>query len=120
MPEIDVKLVIADTAGQERFREILPVYYKGARAAIVVFDITKDGTFDKLSFWVEEIEKNAKDIPFFIVANKIDLEDMRMVSNQQAMQFANEHNLELIEASAKKNINVDEIFIKIVRHGDNH
>lgn len=48
-----------DTAGQERYRSLAPLYYRGAAAAAVVYDITSSETFVKAKYWVSELQKNA-------------------------------------------------------------
>lgn len=70
-----VKLQIWDTAGEEKFRSITPMYYKNASAIIIVYDITTLQTFQSLSKWVEEIDKNLnrEDITIAVVAHKIDM-----------------------------------------------
>eukprot|EP00042_Codosiga_hollandica_P027307 m.134715 g.134715 ORF g.134715 m.134715 type:complete len:168 (+) comp52446_c0_seq4:1185-1688(+) len=70
----EVKLEIWDTAGQERFSALTPMYYRGAQAAVVVYDITKRDSFDRVKTWVKELETNAGgDIVIAIVGNKADL-----------------------------------------------
>ncbi|KAK9762037.1 hypothetical protein K7432_012601 [Basidiobolus ranarum] len=53
-----VRLQIWDTAGQERFRSMAPMYYRGANAAIIVYDITSRKSFDEIETWVQELRKN--------------------------------------------------------------
>ena len=53
----DYKFEIWDTAGQERYRSLAPMYYRGAAAAIVVYDITKKDTFDGAKSWVKELQR---------------------------------------------------------------
>ena len=47
---------IWDTAGQERYHSLAPMYYRGAQAAIVVYDITNAYTFERAKFWVKELQ----------------------------------------------------------------
>lgn len=69
-----VKLSIWDTAGQDRFRGLASSYYKQAKCVIVVFDVTKKATFEKLEFWKEEINNFASEkIIKILVGNKVDL-----------------------------------------------
>ena len=53
----DFKFEIWDTAGQERYRSLAPMYYRGASAAIVVYDITKKDSFDGAKSWVKELQR---------------------------------------------------------------
>lgn len=48
-----------DTAGQERYASLAPLYYRGASAAAVVYDITSGESFQKAKHWVSELQKNA-------------------------------------------------------------
>ena len=67
-------LQIWDTAGQERFRAMAPLYYRNAKAAVVVFDITDDRTFRKAKGWVDELKKHVpSDVVLIVCANKVDM-----------------------------------------------
>ena len=60
---IEVSLEIWDTAGQERYRTLVRNYYKGSKAAILVYDISQKITFDELkNYWYKEIKENCPDI----------------------------------------------------------
>ena len=48
-----------DTAGQERYESLAPLYYRGANAAIVVFDLTSAPSFTRAAHWVGELRRNA-------------------------------------------------------------
>ena len=73
-----VKLQIWDTAGQERFKNITASYYRGGNGVLVVYDITERESFDNLTSWLIEIEKNAnKNVYKLLIGNKCDLEDKR-------------------------------------------
>ncbi|KAF2302864.1 hypothetical protein GH714_009806 [Hevea brasiliensis] len=51
-----VKFEIWDTAGQERYHSLAPMYYRGAAAAIIVYDITNQASFDRAKKWVQELQ----------------------------------------------------------------
>ena len=105
------KLQIWDTAGQERFRAISRSIYHGARGVMVVYDITRQPTFDHVPSWLEEIRAIlAADTPIFLLGNKSDLEDDREVKTEAADVFAKEHGLIFFETSAKNNTNVAKAF----------
>lgn len=74
---IDNKIIknqIWDTAGQERFRAITNAYYRGAQGAIVVYDLTKQRTFENILKWLAELRENAEaDITILLLGNKSDL-----------------------------------------------
>eukprot|EP01033_Poteriospumella_lacustris_P001613 gene1613-1175_t len=109
-----IKFQIWDTAGQEKYHSLAPMYYRGAAAAILVYDITRSSTFKTLQNWVEELKsKGPKDIAIAIAGNKADLEDSREVDRSVAQGYANEINAIYLETSAKEDTNVQDIFVKL-------
>lgn len=83
-----VKFEIWDTAGQERYHSLAPMYYRGAAAAIIVYDITSSDSFAKAKKWVQELQKQGN--PNMIMAlagNKADLEDRRNVPAEVSCTF---------------------------------
>ena len=108
-----MKFEIWDTAGQERYASLAPLYYRGAGAAVVVYDITSPASFEKARFWVKELQKHASpNINIVLVGNKKDLGDTRRaVSREDARAFANENGMAMeCEASALSGEGVVEIF----------
>ncbi|KAJ8374950.1 hypothetical protein SKAU_G00055300 [Synaphobranchus kaupii] len=105
-----------DTAGQERFNSITSAYYRGAKGIVLVYDITKQETFDDLPKWMKMIDKYAsEDAELLVVGNKLDCETDRIITRQQGERFASRiSGMRFCEASAKDNFNVDEIFLKLV------
>ena len=115
--EIDdhlIKMQIWDTAGHEKFRTITTSYYKSAQAIIIVYDITDQATFEHVKNWMVEIDKFAKQgVLKVIVGNKKDLEDKRQVPEELGKNFAEKNGVKFMEVSAKKNINIEELFLDI-------
>ncbi|KAL1475881.1 hypothetical protein MTO96_019104 [Rhipicephalus appendiculatus] len=75
------KFNIWDTAGQERYRALAPMYYRGAGAAVIVYDITSMESFNAVQSWVRELQLHGDpNIALGIAGNKCDLEDHREVS----------------------------------------
>lgn len=106
-----LKLQIWDSAGQESFRSITRSYYRGAAVALLVFDVTRRETFNKLHSWLREVNQHSSDkIHITLVGNKADLEHRRHVSRQEAVDFARKHGIRYYETSAKTGKNVREIF----------
>jgi len=111
-----VKFEIWDTAGQERYHSLAPMYYRGAAAAIVVYDITSTSSFNRAKTWVKELQRQgSQDVVIALAGNKLDREQERTVSADEARQYADENGLSFIETSAKTNINVRELFLAIAR-----
>lgn len=80
-----VRLQLWDTAGQERFRSMAPMYYRGAHAALLLYDITNLSSFEDVKGWLEELKKNAAtDLIIYIVGSKADLGQYRQVTDDRA------------------------------------
>ena len=109
--DTNVKFEIWDTAGQERYNSLAPMYYRGASAALVIFDITNISTYHRAIRWVDELKKNNISI-IVLIANKCDILDHNFDSNE-AISYANENNLIYYETSAKQNINIEKVFFHI-------
>ena len=106
-----VKLQIWDTAGQERFKTILASYFRGANGILLIYDITDRESFESLTHWLNEIEKNAnKNIKILLIGNNCDLEEQRQVSYQEGKDFALKNNMNFLEVSVKDDINIKEAF----------
>lgn len=110
-----VTLSIWDIAGQQRFDVFRTMFFRGAKAALLVFDLTRPATLTKLHDWHVDLIKNAgKDVVPILVGNKNDLEDLRSVPRKDAIAYAKKIKaLAYIETSAKTGDNVDESFTKI-------
>ena len=84
-----IKAQIWDTAGQDRYRSVASAYYKGAVGALLVYDITKTESYENISKWMEEIEKNGSEsIVLMLIGNKSDLAKSREISQEDAAHYA--------------------------------
>eukprot|EP00980_Cylindrotheca_fusiformis_P009363 scaffold2047_cov129-Cylindrotheca_fusiformis.AAC.42 len=107
-----VKLQIWDTAGQERFRTITSAYYRGADGIIMVFDVTSAESFDHVNDWLKEVNRYAAEGTVkLLVGNKSDRTADKVVTEEQAKEFADELGIPFIETSAKSSKNVEEAFL---------
>ncbi|TRY83055.1 hypothetical protein DNTS_004466 [Danionella cerebrum] len=110
-----VKLQIWDTAGQERYRTITTAYYRGAMGFLLMYDITNQDSFYAVQDWATQIKTYSWDnAQVILVGNKCDLEDDRLVAREDGQRLANELGFQFFEASAKDNINVKQVFERLV------
>ena len=110
-----IKLQIWDTAGQERYKSITSAYYKGAKGAFVVYDITKMKTFKNLDKWITELKANGnEDIYIILIGNKLDLEKNREVLTNDVKRKAEELKVGYFETSALDGSNIEHAFDVIV------
>ena len=113
-----IKVSIYDTAGQERFKNIVKHYYKGANGVLLIYDITKRDTFEKLEFWLEDLKENSDNLNnlfIYLIGNKNDFEERREVDFEEANNFAKEKNIPYIEVSAKTGNNIKKLFDEMIK-----
>ena len=111
-----IKLQIWDTAGQERFRAVTRSYYRGAAGALLVYDITRRGTYNHLTSWLTDARNLTNpNTVIMLIGNKNDLDDKREVTFEEASAFAQENGLVFLEASAKTGENVEQAFFKTAK-----
>lgn len=108
--ESKVRFVIWDLAGQSQFKRVRQSYVANAEAGVLVFDVTRRDTYENVKIWYDESIKEAPDITFILVGNKIDLADSRQVSKEEGEALANELGLSYIETSAKTGENIEDAF----------
>lgn len=106
-----IKFHIWDTAGQEKYRSISSLYYKTARIAICVFDITSKHSFKVMQSWVNELKTyGPANAIIAIVGNKTDLFEKEEVSFKTAMEYANSLEAIVHFVSAKEGKNIESLF----------
>ena len=111
--DVDHRLEIWDTAGQERYRSLAPMYYRGAVAALVVYDVTKDDSYQGAKRWCEELlSRGREDIIIILVGNKYDLLEESEQNNTKYLDYVNRHDGRVIHiyTSSKTGYNVDRAF----------
>ena len=92
------------------------MYYRGAQAAIVVYDITSADSFQRAKSWVRELQKQASaSIVVALAGNKADLADKRMVETAEGQAYADENGLLFMETSAKTGLCVNDIFLALAK-----
>ena len=106
-----INLNIWDTAGQEKYRSLIKIYFRAADLAVFVVDLTRKKTVDEIPAWVHQAETNAgKRAPAgIIVANKMDCENMELVSDAEISAVAKQHGFKWIKVSARTGVNFEEL-----------
>ncbi len=106
----EIRLKIWDTAGEERFRNITSQYYKGAEGIILVFDLTKKESFEKINDWMKQIKVNTQsdEIAIVLLGNKKDIVNERVVSFEEGNERAGEYGIKYFETSALDGTGIDE------------
>jgi len=99
-----IQVQLWDTAGQELYRAVTKSYYREAMGALLVFDLTKMDTFQHISSWWKDFQavNNIEHLPILLIGNKSDLEEERMVSKQEATDFATTNGFLFFETSARQ------------------
>ena len=103
---------IWDTAGQEKFRALTQIFYKDAKFAILVYDITQQNSYDELiKFWFNKVKENtASNIILVLAANKSDLAEQEEVNETKAREFAQSIGAIFALTSAQNNSGINELF----------
>jgi small GTP-binding protein len=107
-----VSMELWDTAGSERYHSVIPAFFRGACAVVVVYDVTSRESFDRTRYWFEFARVHSPDTcKVFLVGNKIDLSRTRAVSFEEGAQCSKDHRLAgYTETSAKSGEAIDILF----------
>ena len=110
-PFNEADLEIWDTAGQERFRALTKNYLINSKGVVIVFDLTREESFNNLKSWIDDLNEILADneIEKILVGNKCDLPEPK-ISNEEINKFANEYNMQYLAVSAKEGINIEILF----------
>jgi len=111
----NITINLYDTAGQEKYSKLPASVIKDVFGVLLFYDITNEESFNKVTDWIKQIrENNGNDVEIFLIANKIDLFKNRVVSKNNAMDFAKSKNIRYFECSCLLKINVYEILNEII------
>ena len=107
----DVRLIIYDTAGQEKFRSLIPMYIREAQIILFIYDISDEESFDSIPKWVQQVNDVInKEVVFVLIGNKLDLESNRKVTFEEGKKLAEKSNYIFQEVSAKTGQNFEKLF----------
>ena len=109
-----IRLQIWDTCGQEIYRSLISSFYRNSSLAMIVYAIDNEESYNNLESWLDEIKcQTHPNLKIFLIGNKIDLEENRVIEKEKAEKFYLDHQLDyFIETSAKTGENAQKVFIK--------
>lgn len=103
-----------DTAGQEEYHSLTPIYYKDAHAAILVYSVTDSKSFERMIQWKKELAASrGESIKIVICGNKIDLPSQRCVTPEQGETTARQLGAQHFEVSAKTGEGIETMFLHL-------
>lgn len=111
LPNATVNINCWDTAGQETYRSLVPVYARDAEVAIIVFDQSNAASFESVKKWVDYVFDEIGLKNAIVVSNKSDLETV--VPFDRAFSFCCDRNLPLVATSALTGNNISLLFTKV-------
>ena len=112
---VTANVSIWDTAGQEKYHALGPIYYRDAHGAFIAYDITDKDSFDKVKVWLKELHQVVGEgIPIVVCGNKCDLERERKVPLKDAEDWANANGAQHFSCSAKLGMKVNDAFTALV------
>ena len=107
----DITLDIWDTAGQEKYRSITPMYYRNAKVALIIFDVTNEKSYKSVAYWLKEL-KYSGNYKIYVIGNKVDLLNGKFKSFDDDLN----ENRNIYYTSAKSNIGITELFNNITQY----
>jgi len=112
--DVEVDMTVWDIMGEKGFRELLKeAYFHGAQGILAVCDVTRRDTLIELPEWVSAVNKVAGAIPMAILANKVDLTEQRVVTDEELSKAAESYKAPWLRTSAKSGENVEAGFQKL-------
>ena len=112
-----IKLQIWDTCGQELYRSLITNFYRNSSLAVMVYAINNRESFENIDVWLKELRTHSNpDIKVFLIGNKVDLEEDRVIKREQGEEYSKENKFNIfMEASAKSGFNAQQIFVEAAR-----
>ena len=108
----NIKLLLWDSAGQEKYKGLIPSYVRNSSIVFIVYDITSKTSFNNVSSWITFI-KSIENTTLVLCGNKIDL-TTREVEKSEGEQFAQKEGISFFEVSAKTAENIKFMFYSVI------
>ena len=103
------KLFFYDTTGQEKYKSIALNIIRNAQGIILMYDITNKKSFESIPDWIKSIrDSKGENFPMILLGNKLDKEDIRIISEKEGKELADEYGIKFFETSNKTGVNVQE------------
>ncbi|ELP94270.1 RAB, putative [Entamoeba invadens IP1] len=106
---------LAIWAGQEKYRSMVSMYYRGSVGALIVYDVTQTQSFQDVKMWYDELTNTEKEVQVIIVGNKCDLPE-RSVSTEDGQRIASDLHCLFCEVSALTGQSINECFVKLAKN----
>ena len=103
----NIKIQIWDSAGQEKYKGLIPSYVRNSSIVFIVYDVSNKTSFENVNNWLNFV-KNIEKTTMILCGNKIDLE--REVETKEGEELANNEGIKFFECSAKNNDNIKNMF----------
>ena len=111
-----IRLLLYDTAGQEKFKSITLNYFKETEGIILMYDITNTSSFESIPGWIKSVkEYKGEDYPMILLGNKLDKNEERQINKEDGEQLAKENGIDFFEISNKDGINVEESCLALIK-----
>jgi small GTP-binding protein len=110
---VNLTLMINDIVGQVEFERIHKQYYRGSMAGILVCDLTRKPTLERIDWWLDSFREVAGDVPIILLGNKADLTEKLEISDNDLSNYSKDIGCSHFITSAKTGLNVEKAFIKV-------
>lgn len=110
---LKMTLMIWDIMGQKELKRLLLSFYKGAKGALIVADITRKETLESIKDWIQSLHNCVGKVPVLFLLNKSDIMGQTRIKYDEIMDLAKKHDTSFLFTSAKTGKNVDKAFMRL-------
>ena len=112
--DIEIILIVWSFTGEDRYRSLRPLFIKGVTGILLLFDLTRRKTFEKLPRWLSFLKENLRDVPILLLGNKADLFQQKQVKDKEIESFIDKNDLQgYYDISLKTGFNVEQAIIQL-------